>query len=624
MGFLNPSNLLWALSIAVLFAIYLRSRSRPTLEVSSLLLFDEAAAPTARVRHLRIDPLFWLEVATLAALSLALGGLYIHGAAAAAQGRSRALVFDLGAGMGARSGGKTRLALAKRDALELVDSAPERDEFSVIGYALEARMIHPQTANRSSLRDAILGMQPAAVPAKRAALAAAMMRARAAGEIDLFADRKPPASVLEDPALASRLHFHQAGSPASNLAIVSLDPGIPPGSRGRVVIKNFSPRPSPCELAIDSSGKSVFHQTLILAPWEQAAVPFGPLTAGGLVHAQIFSGDALAADNERYAFAPIESAAHVLVLSPDPTVRDDLARVLLAVNSNFIVAAQDPAKFAATGHSDEYALAVMHDSYVPTVKAHSILLVYPPHAAVSAQALTGLKIEGATAAAELTTRGSGISTATPALLGPTRVLSVPQWMTLKASGTAPGVHELLPLAAVGSIPAGQFAVVAFDLREHLLLDPDRLDALLTVVGLIRELMAPANLRIVNTGTFLAIPSPTGAKVIAPDGTVLRAAQDKWGRILLRPLEAGRYRIESAGGDFNLYANYYDASESDLTAISERPPPAPASPAAPAATPVGPQQVRPLTAILLIAALLAMVLESALLLRHADRWGMRHV
>ncbi|HSR57919.1 MAG TPA: hypothetical protein VLL57_07000, partial [Candidatus Binataceae bacterium] len=154
--------------------------------------------------------------------------------------------------------------------------------------------------------------------------------------------------------------------------------------------------------------------------------------------------------------------------------------------------------------------------------------------------------------------------------------------------------------------------------------PDRLDALLTVVGLIRELMAPANLRIVNTGTFLAIPSPTGAKVIAPDGTVLRAAQDKWGRILLRPLEAGRYRIESAGGDFNLYANYYDASESDLTAISERPPPAPASPAAPAATPVGPQQVRPLTAILLIAALLAMVLESALLLRHADRWGMRHV
>src|SRR5262249_49523764 len=51
-GFLNPNNLLWALSLAVLFAIYLRSRSRPTVEVSSLLLFDEAPAPSANVRNL--------------------------------------------------------------------------------------------------------------------------------------------------------------------------------------------------------------------------------------------------------------------------------------------------------------------------------------------------------------------------------------------------------------------------------------------------------------------------------------------------------------------------------------------------------------------------------------------
>src|SRR5690242_14565367 len=438
MGFLNPNNLLWALSLAVLFAIYLRSRSRPTLQVSSLLLFDEAAAPTARVRHLRIDPLFWLEVAVLGAISLALGGLYLHGAAAAAHGRSHALVFDLGAGMGARSGGTTRLAIARREALAIVDSAPERDEFSIIAYAAEARMIHPQTANRVSLRAAIAGLQAAAVPADRGALAAAMMRARGAGAIELFADRRPPAAIMDDPAHASRLRFHQAGAPAANLAIVSLDPGLPNASRGRIVVKNFSPRAAPCELAIDSSGKSVFHQTLILAPWEQAAVPFGPLSAGGLLHAQILSPDALAADNQRYAFAPVDAAAHVLVLSPDPAVRDDLARVLLAISSSFIVAAEDPAKFAAAGHGEEYALAVMHDSYLPAVKAHSILLVYPPRSVSASQVLAGVNVAGAIAAAELTSRGAAAS-ATPALLGPTRVLSLPPWMTVEASGTAPGV-----------------------------------------------------------------------------------------------------------------------------------------------------------------------------------------
>src|SRR5580704_6231937 len=104
MGLLSPNHLLWAISIAILLAIYLRSRSRPTLEVSSLLLFDEAAAPTARVKHLRIDPLFWLEMAALGAITLALAGLYIGTIPTAVRGRNRALVFDLAAGMSAREG----------------------------------------------------------------------------------------------------------------------------------------------------------------------------------------------------------------------------------------------------------------------------------------------------------------------------------------------------------------------------------------------------------------------------------------------------------------------------------------------------------------------------------------
>ena len=73
MGFLSPNNLVYGLSLALLVLIYLRSRSRPTIEVSSLMLFDEAPAPVANVRHVRLDPLFWLEMAVLAALTLAVG-----------------------------------------------------------------------------------------------------------------------------------------------------------------------------------------------------------------------------------------------------------------------------------------------------------------------------------------------------------------------------------------------------------------------------------------------------------------------------------------------------------------------------------------------------------------------
>ena len=624
MGLLNPNRLLWAISIAILLAIYLRSRSRPTLEVSSLLLFDETAAPTARVRHLRIDPLFWLEMAVLGAITLALAGLYIRTVPAAVQGRNRALVFDLAAGMGAREKSGTRLDAAKKQALAMVDAAPERDRFSLIGYALEADLIHPETANREAIHKAIAGLRSMAVPGRRAAQSAALMRARAVGEVEFFADRRPPAAVIADSGLSSGFHFHQAGAPADNLALVSLDPGTPNSSKGRAVLKNFGPKPQTCELAISSGGKEIFHETLFLAPREQAAVPFKPLTAGGVVHAQILSRDALAADNDRYAYAAIDTPAHVLVLSPDASVRDDIVRVLLAVNSNFIIATADPAGFKGDPRNDQqqYALAVMHDCYVAGVKAQSVLLVFPPVS--SSDKIPGMRIAGTSPAALMTSQGRPDANAAPTMLASTRTVAIPEWMTVSASGAAAGAHEMLPLVAAGSLPAGEFGLIAFDVRRHLLLDPDRLDALVATVDLVRELTAPKQLRIVSTGTFLAAPAPADARVVAPDGTMISASRDKWGRLRIRPLQAGNYSVESATGKTDVYANYYDASESDLTAIATPPSPTPMKSPSAGESISELRQVQPLSALLIVLAAIAILIESALLLRTANRWGMRHV
>jgi hypothetical protein len=626
-GLLNPNRLLWAISIAILLAIYLRSRSRPTLEVSSLLLFDAAAAPTARVKHLRIDPLFWLEMAVLAAITLAVAGLYFRAIPATVQGRNRALVFDLAAGMGAHEGSGTRLDAAKKQALAMVDAAPARDRFSLVGYALEAQQIHPETANRDAIRQAISRLRSMAVPGRRAAQSAALMRARAAGEVEFFADRRPPDSIIAESGLGSSFHFHQGGAPADNLALVSLDPGIPNSSRGRAVLKNFGPRPRTCELAIDNGGKEVFHQTLVLAPREQISVPFGPLMGGGLLHAQILSLDGLAADNDRYAFAAVDSPARVLILSPDAAVRDDLARMLLAVNSNFIIATADPANFKSDLKSDlksdqQYSLAVMHDCYVAGIQAQSVLLVFPPVS--SNTKIPGLQISGTSAAALMTNQSRTDANAAPTSLASTRIMAVPEWMTVKASGTAAGAHEMVALVASGSLPSGQFGLVAFDVRQHLLLDPDRLDALVATVDLVRELTAPTQLRIVSTGTFLAIPAPADAKVKAPEGSIVSVSRDKWSRLRIRPVQAGHYSLESATAKADIYANYYDASESDLTAIATPPSPSPSKSGSVVDALSAPKQVEPLSALLIVLALIAILVESALLMRNANRWGMRNV
>jgi len=620
-GFLNPNNFIYGLSLALLVLIYLRSRSRPTIEVSSLMLFDDAPAPVASVRNVRIDPLFWLEMLTLAALTFAIAGLYIMRPPSPGHGRSHALVFDLGAAMSARDGSGTRIDQARQQAMQTIDQAPIGDEFSVIGYALEAQVRHPQTANLVDLRKALADLVPMAVPARTTALRAALIRARGASEIDLFADRPPAPAILADAGSTSRVNFHLVGSGDSNLAIVSLDPGIPGSTRGRVVIRNFSARPHPAEFAIDLGDSEQFHQTMMLAPREQVVAFFGPLKTGGLLHARILTPDAIDADNSRYALAPSGHAAQVLVLSPDAAVRDDIARVLLAVNANFQIVTADPAKYVGQADAKPFDLVIMHDCYVPALKASSTLLIYPPPVAKGPQ---GISVNGTLASADIRADATGDSTAIESLtLGATRVVAVPEWMDLIATATGPN-HSSIPLAAIGRAAGGPVGVIAFDVRDHLLLAPDHLDALVLTVDLIKQLTAPRDILIVSTGADVSVPATATAKVTQPDGSIRTVTPDKWGRVRIRPMQAGRYALESGGQTTQVLANYYDADESDLGAKPQPEASAPAGKAAAESSAQSARQVQPLVFILIALALLALLIESAMLIGHAGRWRMRHV
>ncbi len=614
MGLLNPLNLLYLASLGVLVLIYLRARSRPTLEVSSLMLFDEVAAPVASARLLRVDLMFWLEVLALGALSMAAAGLYLKMPAAPEHIRRHALVFDLGAAMGAREGGRSRLDRARSQARAIIADAPAGDAFSVIGYALEARILRAPSANRQMVRESVAALKPFALPARPAALSAALMRAREADTIDLYADRLPPGGMLAEAGVSDRLRFHRVGSPADNLAIVSIDPGTVRVSPGNCVVRNFSSRPRLCELAIESAGERIARPTVMIEPRGQVVVPFGPLDRGGLVSARILSDDALAADNERWAYALSDEPAKVLLVSPDPAVRDDLARVLLAVNQNFIITAFDSGKFKIGDQPAGLALAVMHDFYDSRVKAPSRLFIYPP-----ASPSSDFDLKAAVPIAELRERAGEGELLRPMLLGPARVFALPAWMEVLAGGSAADSAETIPLAAFGRDRDGAVGLVAFDLRDHLLLDPDRLDALTLTLDLVKQLVARDDLQIVATGSWVTAPAAGAARIVAPDGAIQNARPDVYGRIRFRALQAGRYSIESPGRSTEVFANYFDAAESDLAATTAAP--AESGSAVVAATHVAPgsSEIRPLDIALVALALMAFLIESAIILRNVAGW-----
>jgi hypothetical protein len=623
-GFLSPRNFVYAFSLALLILIYLRSRSRPTIDVSSLILFDEAPAPVASVQHVRLDPLFWLEMATLAALTLAIAGMYVMRPPSVGQGRIHALVFDLGAAMTARDSDEhtTRLDQARHEAADIINRAPAGDEFSVIGYALDAEVRHPQSANLPEVRKALDGLVAMSVPARTAALRAALMRARGAFEIDLFADRPPPKTILADVASAAHVNLHLVGAGDANLAIVSLDSGIPGSTKGRAVIRNFSAHPHPAELAIQLGTTEVFHQTIMLSPREQAVVPFGPLVNGGVLHARILTSDAIEADNSRYAYVASDTPARALVLSPDAAVRDDLARVLLAINSNFQIEAADPARYHFQAGPKPLDLVVMHDCYVPAIATAATLFIYPPQNKSGTP--SGISVDGTLASADLHRDSTGASGAGESLtLGATRIVTIPEWMDPVATAAGAG-HRSIPVAAIGRGANGATGLIAFDVTNHLLLAPDHLDALILTVDLLRQLTAPKEVQIVSTGTYASAPASANAKVTEPDGSVRTVAPDRFGRVRIRPLQAGRYSIESGPVTTQIFANYYDATESDLGAKPASEASAPIEKASSATDSATPREVHPLVFLLVALALLALMVESAILIRHATRWGMRHV
>src|SRR5512146_2630104 len=540
MGLLNPRNLAWLASLAVLVAIYLRARAKPTLEVSSLMLFDEIAAPVASSRVLRTDLMFWLEMAALGALSMALAGLYIHSATAAVHHRARALIFDLGAGMGAREGNGTRFDEARRQARAIVAAAGPGDSFSVIGYALEATVHRAPTAHLAEVRQAIDELRPVALPARAAALRAALIRARGTADIDLFADRPPAADLLNSAGPGTRVHLHQVGTPAANLAIVALESGTVGASPGRVAVRSFSDRPQLCEIALDLDGRPVLDTTIVLEPRGQSVLPFGPLKRGGVVQARIVTADALDADNRRWALAPNDKPDKALVMSPSPEARDDLARVLLAVNQNLTVTAVDPVKFELAA-APRYRLAVLEDAYDPGIKAAARLIIYPPpwleH---SAPPSWQLPVVGTVAMAEMQERTDGEQLDQPLALSPARILKLPQWMDVLAHATGSGSSGSFPLAGFGYDARGAVGMIAFSMNDHLLLDPDRLEALVLTVEMVKRLLAPQDLQVVSVGGSVSVPAVGAARIVAPDGSVGSATADEMGRVRVRPIEAGRY------------------------------------------------------------------------------------
>ena len=123
---------------------------------------------------------------------------------------------------------------------------------------------------------------------------------------------------------------------------------------------------------------------------------------------------------------------------------------------------------------------------------------------------------------------------------------------------------------------------------------------------------------------VSVPVSGPGRIFAPDGSVTPINADDAGRGHFEPALTGAYRVESEAQTAEVYANYYDAAESNL--MSDVAPPSGKRPVEVITEPAGPLAaaggLRPLGLILTLMALLALLAESIVLGRKALRWGLR--
>ncbi len=312
MGFIAPAFLAGALAVGLpLYLHLLRRHSSHPLPFSSLMFFEPREESAVRRRRLRYWLLLALRLSVVLLVALAFAQPYVMRLAAVAPpARLQVLVIDDSFSM--RAG--TRLAEAKREALQELARKPAGARAQVLVLAAQVSALTQATRDPSALRAAVESIEPTDSRSSFAALAAAVrsMAESAATpiELHLFSDMQrtgmPPSfTEMALPANVT-LVLHPVGRAAEpNWAVESVSaPGQvwdPREARVQAVIAGYGTPAAARTVSLVVDGRTVATQRVEVPASGRATVEFDSLDVPhgfSRCAVRIDSADALPDDDE--------------------------------------------------------------------------------------------------------------------------------------------------------------------------------------------------------------------------------------------------------------------------------------------------------------------------------------
>ncbi len=312
MSFLVPAALGLSSLALPLIALYMLRSRRERVEVSSLLLWDQAADPLSSARpwrRLKITPLLLIQLAVLTAFVISLARPF--GAEEARLGAHTVLVMDVSGSMGMAG----RFERAREEALGWADEMSGEQLVSVIEAGALPRVVASFSRQREEVIDAISELQ---LTGGEADLSEAIRLGRGLAtperpsDLVLFTDGGPVPLAAEPVAAARHLPFDETG-PNWAIDALALERDSAGLVRALVSVANHGGPARPVTVELKAEGRVLSHLELSPDPGarDQAivAVSVGP---GTVVEARLIDAeDSLGLDDRAWAALPVPSVRGV-------------------------------------------------------------------------------------------------------------------------------------------------------------------------------------------------------------------------------------------------------------------------------------------------------------------------
>jgi hypothetical protein len=536
MSFLNPWSLLWLASIPVLIQLWRLVSVRRRVVVPSLIPFEHLAARTPKRRgRLAVNALFWLQLAGLTGLALALAQPVIF----RPREKLTLVLLDTSASMTAGDAFET----ARRSLMSRVARKSPTEQLFIMTTAPVLPLISQATSDGIALTRALEALKPTHLSGN---LSTAERIGRA-----LLGD--PPDATLiitDEPApetVPASVQWDSVGSPRPNAALVGLDAQgplcSPADARVIATVQNFSPEPAAVTVRAAQGTRRLAEAAVALGPGERRSVSLAlPEGARGAVSLSLDAPrDGLSLDNRAWLDVGEQAALPI-------AVRSDNAGFRLTLSS-WLGACQ-----ALTWRTDEQPslepVVVVTDDESRLGPSDSAVLLFVPPARPSPVISHWITAPDHPVGAYLPEIG-----VTTAMLNPAD------------PGTASGSAVVSALFSGNNIP-----VILADEREgrrvvRMRLDPSgsgtSTPVILAFFNSLRWLMGRSEARIPGEPIVIAGWNPGAVRVRRPDGTDDMAASSAGAVRYDNVTLSGVYHLEQGPVEADIHVNFFDPVESDL-------------------------------------------------------------